>query len=318
MIKNHFTVVSFYEFKNIKTKYLKFKDEINKTCIDYSIRGTVILSKEGINGTLSGLDNSINSFLLLLKTLEFNNLDVKYSYSKTIPFYKLKIKIKSEIVPFGNKVKNPVDTGKFIEPEEWNKFVEDPSVLVLDVRNAYETRIGKFKNSTDPKTTNFTEFEQYIESKLLNKKDQPIAMYCTGGIRCEKASAYMIQKGFKNIFQLKGGILKYLEDTNPENSLWENECFVFDNRVSVKQDLSPGTYELCKGCKNPISKIEKASFKYEIGVSCLNCFDERTDNQKKNSRERQKQIDLHQLKGKAYPFDKLDTYQYKKIYKNKK
>ncbi len=318
MIKNHFTVVSFYEFKNIKTKYLKFKDEINKTCIDYSIRGTVILSKEGINGTLSGLDNSINSFLLLLKTLEFNNLDVKYSYSKTIPFYKLKIKIKSEIVPFGNKVKNPVDTGKFIEPEEWNKFVEDPSVLVLDVRNAYETRIGKFKNSTDPKTTNFTEFEQYIESKLLNKKDQPIAMYCTGGIRCEKASAYMIQKGFKNIFQLKGGILKYLEDTNPENSLWENECFVFDNRVSVKQDLSQGTYELCKGCKNPISKIEKASFKYEIGVSCLNCFDERTDNQKKNSRERQKQIDLHQLKGKAYPFDKLDTYQYKKIYKNKK
>ncbi len=318
MIKNHFTVVSFYEFKNIKTKYLKFKDEINKTCIDYSIRGTVILSKEGINGTLSGLDNSINSFLLLLKTLEFNNLDVKYSYSKTIPFYKLKIKIKSEIVPFGNKVKNPVDTGKFIEPEEWNKFVEDPSVLVLDVRNAYETRIGKFKNSTDPKTTNFTEFEQYIESKLLNKKDQPIAMYCTGGIRCEKASAYMIQKGFKNIFQLKGGLLKYLEDTNPENSLWENECFVFDNRVSVKQDLSPGTYELCKGCKNPISKIEKASFKYEIGVSCLNCFDERTDNQKKNSRERQKQIDLHQLKGKAYPFDKLDTYQYKKIYKNKK
>jgi len=318
MIENHFTVVSFYEFKNIKTKYLKFKDEINKACIDYSIRGTVILSKEGINGTLSGLDSSINSFLLLLKNLEFNSLEVKYSYSKTIPFYKLKIKIKSEIVPFNNKVKNSVDTGKFIEPQEWNKLVEDPSVLVLDVRNAYETRIGKFKNSTDPQTTNFTEFEQYIESNLINKKDQPIAMYCTGGIRCEKASAYMIQKGFKNILQLKGGILKYLEDTNPENSLWENECFVFDNRVSVKQDLSPGTYELCKGCKNPISKIEKSSFKYEIGVSCPHCFDERTDNQKKNSRERQKQIDLHQLKGKAYSFDKLDTYQYKKIYKNKK
>ena len=318
MIENHFTVVSFYEFKNIKTKYLKFKDAINKACIDYSIRGTVILSKEGINGTLSGLDSSINSFLLLLKNFEFNSLEVKYSYSKTIPFYKLKIKIKSEIVPFNNKVKNSVDTGKFIEPQEWNKLVEDPSVLVLDVRNAYETRIGKFKNSTDPQTTNFTEFEQYIESNLINKKDQPIAMYCTGGIRCEKASAYMIQKGFKNILQLKGGILKYLEDTNPENSLWENECFVFDNRVSVKQDLSPGTYELCKGCKNPISEIEKASLKYEIGVSCPHCFDERTDNQKKNSRERQKQIDLHQLKGKAYSFDKLDTYQYKKIYKNKK
>jgi len=184
--------------------------------------------------------------------------------------------------------------------------------LTIDVRNKYETKIGRFTNSTDPRTKNFIEFDGFIKSELSKNKDQNIAMYCTGGIRCEKASAYMLQEGFKNIYQLEGGILKYLEEVDQKNTLWEDECFVFDNRVSVKHDLSTGSYELCKGCKNPISNDDKKSEKYEIGVSCPNCFNKRSKDQKHKSRERQKQIELFKEKGHSYAYDKLNTNEYKK------
>ncbi len=316
MNEDNFKIVSFYEFKNIKSKYLKYKNSIKEICSQNNLRGTVILSQEGINGTLSGFDESIDNFLTFLKNLQFNNTEIKFSYSKTIPFYKLKIKVKKEIVPFNNEVENPNQTGKFIDPENWNKIIEDPAITVIDVRNEYETKIGKFKNSTDPKTDNFTDFIKYIKTDLNDKKNETIAMYCTGGIRCEKASAYMIQNGFKNVLQLKGGILKYFEETTPESSLWEDECYVFDNRVSVKKDLTQGTYELCNGCKETISQSDKKSKKYEEGVSCPNCYNKRSKQQKENSRERQKQIDLFKKNNQSYPFDKLNPSQYKNFIKD--
>ena len=196
MKSNHFTVIAFYEFRKIKSKIIKFKKLFNDFCIEKNIRGTVILSQEGINGTVAGLNESINEFALFLNQLNFNNTEIKYSYTKIMPFYKLKIKLKEEIVPFANRVKNPGKTGKFIKPKDWNNFIEDDSVLVIDVRNKYETKIGRFKNSRDPQTQNFTEFNDFIKSELSQNKNQNIAMYCTGGIRCEKASAYMLQEGF--------------------------------------------------------------------------------------------------------------------------
>ena len=257
MKSNHFTVIAFYEFKKIKSKFIKYKKLFNNFCNEKNIRGTVILSPEGINGTVAGLNDSINEFSLFLNKLNFNNTEIKYSYTKIMPFYKLKIKLKEEIVPFANKVKYPSKTGKFIKPKDWNNFIKNDSVLIIDVRNKYETKIGRFKNSIDPNTDNFIEFNNFIKSKLSKNKDQNIAMYCTGGIRCEKASAYMLQEGFKNIYQLEGGILKYLKEVDQKNTLWEDECFVFDNRVSVNHDLDIGSYELCKGCKEPISKTDK-------------------------------------------------------------
>ncbi|SVD07459.1 uncharacterized protein METZ01_LOCUS360313, partial [marine metagenome] len=240
MMPDHFTVIAFYEFKRIKSKFIKYKKQFNNFCNEKNIRGTIILSPEGINGTVAGLNDSINEFSVLLNKFNFNNTEIKYSYTKIMPFYKLKIKLKEEIVPFANKVKNPAKTGKFIKPKDWNNLIKDDSVLVIDVRNKYETKIGRFKNSVDPKTHNFIEFNNFIKSKLSKNKDQNIAMYCTGGIRCEKASAYMLQEGFKNIYQLEGGILKYLEEIDQKNTLWEDECFVFDNRVSVKNEMSLG------------------------------------------------------------------------------
>ncbi len=313
MKSNHFTVIAFYEFRKIKSKFIKFKKLFNDFCIEKNIRGTVILSQEGINGTVAGLNESINEFALFLNQLNFKNTEIKYSYTKIMPFYKLKIKLKEEIVPFANRVKNPSKTGKFIKPKDWNNFIKDDSVLVIDVRNKYETKIGRFKNSIDPQTQNFIEFNDFIKSELSENKNQNIAMYCTGGIRCEKASAYMLQEGFKNIYQLEGGILKYLEEVDQQNTLWEDECFVFDNRVSVNHNLSKGSYELCKGCKEPISETDKKSDKYELGVSCPNCIKKRTDEQKKNSRERQKQIELFEKRGFKTPFDKLDVDTYNKF-----
>ena len=313
MNSNHFTVITFYEFRKIKSKFTRYKKLFNNFCNERNIRGTVILSPEGINGTVAGLNDSINEFSLFLNKLNFNNTEIKYSYTKIMPFYKLKIKLKDEIVPFTNKVKNPSKTAKFVKPKDWNNFIKNDSILIIDVRNKYETKIGRFKNSIDPNTQNFIEFSDFIKSELSNNKDQNIAMYCTGGIRCEKASAYMLQEGFKNIYQLEGGILKYLEEVDQTNTLWEDECFVFDNRVSVNHDLSIGSYELCKGCKEPISKNDKKSDKYELGVSCPNCINKRTNNQKKNSRERQKQIELFEKRGIKTTFDKLDVNTYNKF-----
>ena len=225
---------------------------------------------------------------------------MKYSYTKIMPFYKLKIKLKEEIIPFANKVKNPSKTGEFIKPKDWNSFIKNDSVLTIDVRNKYETKIGRFTNSTDPRTKNFIEFNDFIKSELSKNKDQNIAMYCTGGIRCEKASAYMLQEGFKNIYQLEGGILKYLEEVDEKDSLWDGECFVFDDRVAVKHNLEQGQYDQCHACRYPITDADKGHEYYEKGVSCPRCFGSKDEAQVSRYREREKQMQLASARGEAH------------------
>jgi len=287
-----FKVASFYQFKNIP-HITDLHISLKKFCEINKLLGTILIAPEGINGTLAGLPDSVDKFINYAKTLEFACLNIKYSESTQMPFYRIKIKIKSEIISFHKApVKFTPQKGISIDPDKWNELIEQPDVVTIDVRNQFETEIGNFDNAIDPKTQSFVEFKKYIDTELINDKDQKIAMYCTGGIRCEKASKYMKSIGFKNIYLLNGGILKYLEHLSNHESAWNGECFVFDNRVAVTHDLNQGSYEICHGCNNPISGSDKLSDKFEKDVSCPNCYDLSTDIKKNSSRERSKQINL--------------------------
>ena len=298
-----FNVFGFYKFKKLqllkKNKYL-----LQKCLIKHNIRGTIILAKEGINATIAGEFTDI-TFIInkIKKTLDVKNFDSENtSKCKFQPFHRAKIKIKKEIVPMelsvSSKIKNK---NNYIEPNKWNKLIKDKDTLVLDSRKPFEYDVGTFKKSINPKVDNFRDFPKYL-SKLNKKK--PIAMFCTGGIRCEKASFFLKKKGFKNVYQLKGGILNYLKKVNKKKSLWKGECFVFDNRISVKHGLVKGTYSMCSGCRKPISPKDKKSTKYEKGVSCPNCHDRLSNSQKERFRMRQKQINLAKKSGKKHIFQK--------------
>ena len=288
----HFKIATFYEFKTVDNlQYLSKSLKI--FCKTNQLLGTIIIAPEGINGTIAGLSKAINDFANYARTLNFQNLNIKYSKTLNMPFYRNKIKIKKEIVSF---LKNPINPNKSkaksVSAKEWNQLIKQPNVVTIDVRNEYETKIGSFKNAISPKTKSFIEFKKYIETKLIDHKNKKVALYCTGGIRCEKASYYMKKLGFEEVFQLNGGILKYLEDVSDNESLWVGECFVFDNRVTVTSDLNEGNYDLCHGCKEPISYIDQISDKFEKNVSCPNCYEISSENKKNNSRERAKQIEL--------------------------
>ena len=298
-----FNVFGFYKFKKLqllkKNKYL-----LQKCLIKHNIRGTIILAKEGINATIAGEFADI-TFIInkIKKTLDVKNFDSENtSKCKFQPFHRAKIKIKKEIVPMelslSSKIKNK---NNYIEPNKWNKLIKDKDTLVLDSRKPFEYDVGTFKKSINPKVDNFRDFPKYL-SKLNKKK--PIAMFCTGGIRCEKASFFLKKKGFKNVYQLKGGILNYLKKVDKKKSLWKGECFVFDNRISVKHGLIKGTYSMCSGCRKPISPKDKKSTKYEAGVSCPNCHDKLSNSQKERFRMRQKQINLAKKSGKKHIFQK--------------
>ena len=298
-----FNVFGFYKFKKLqllkKNKYL-----LQKCLIKHNIRGTIILAKEGINATIAGEFVDI-TFIInkIKKTLDVKNFDSENtSKCKFQPFHRAKIKIKKEIVPMelslSSKIKNK---NNYIEPNKWNKLIKDKDTLVLDSRKPFEYDVGTFKKSINPKVDNFRDFPKYLNK--LNKK-KSIAMFCTGGIRCEKASFFLKKKGFKNVYQLKGGILNYLKKVNKKKSLWKGECFVFDNRISVKHGLIKGTYSMCSGCRKPISPKDKKSTKYEEGVSCPNCHDSLSNSQKERFRMRQKQIYLAKKSGKKHIFQK--------------
>ena len=309
-----FKIFSFYQFINL-TNIKNIQNSILEFSSLKKIRGTTILSKEGINGTMAGKPDNMDEFLYLLKSFNFNKLNLKESFSFEMPFYRLKIKIKNEIVSMLNK---PIDADLpraiHIDSKEWNNLIDNDDVLILDVRNKYETDMGNFNKSIITDSDSFVEFKNFIDNKLSINKNKRIAMYCTGGIRCEKASFYMRSNGFKNIYQLNGGILKYLEDTTSEDSKWNGECFVFDNRVSVNESLKPGTYELCRGCNNPISKKEKFLEGYEKDVSCTKCYKKSSDSRKNNFRERSKQVELAKERDQSYIYDTLNYNQYIKEY----
>ena len=304
MINSKFTILSFYQFKQIKD-LLTIKSRISNFCKFNKIKGTIIIAEEGINGTIAGTSQSIKNFQLEIKKIGFENFNPKYSYSKFMPFFRLKVRPKKEIVTLRTKMADPENiTGNKIKPENWNNLITDNDTILIDVRNDFEVEMGSFRGSIDPKTKSFTQFKNYLKDNLSEAKDKKIAMFCTGGIRCEKISSYMIKKGFKNVNQLHGGILNYLEKIPKKNSLWDGECFVFDNRVSVKNELKDGTFQLCHACRAPLSKTQIKSKKYLKGLSCPKCYGKISEAKKKSLVDRNKQISIAKRKGLYSPFIK--------------
>ena len=270
----------------------------------YQVKGAVILANEGINGTISGMKKNLikvkKKICIIFQIKSFDNEN--NSVSKFQPFHKPKVKIKKEVVPIGLQLNRKIKKkNQYVEPEKWNKIVKAKETFLIDARKPFEHKVGSFKNAVNPNVRHFRDFPNYLK-KI--KKNHTVAMFCTGGIRCEKASVFLQNKGFKKVYQLKGGILNYLEKIKKEKSLWKGECFVFDNRISVKHKLKQGTYSMCGGCRTPVSSLEKKSKKYEAGVSCLNCHDSLTKNQKERFRMRQKQISLAKQLGKKHTFQK--------------
>ena len=292
-----YKVAALYKFSKILDP-LKLHNEIRIKLKEMSISGTILVGREGINGTISSSSQkNLLSAINFIKDIKgFADLDIKLSSSDKNPFIRLKVKLKKEIVTIGDEAIDPTEiVGEYVEPKDWNNLIDHKDTIVIDTRNNYEYSIGTFKNSLNPKTAKFREFPEWINKQKFTddeKKNKNIAMFCTGGIRCEKASSLMKKKGFNNVFHLKGGILRYFESVSQDTSSWEGECFVFDDRVSVKHDLSVGTYDMCHGCRMPITEKDKESNKYIRGVACSKCFDETTDEQKSRYMSRQKQIDL--------------------------
>ncbi|MDF2180924.1 rhodanese-related sulfurtransferase [Neptuniibacter sp. CAU 1671] len=290
---SNIVVAALYKFVTLED-YQAMRQPLLDFCLANEIRGSLLLAYEGINGTVAGTREAIDNLLVYLKSDErFSALEHKESFTDAQPFYRMKVKLKKEIVTMGvdgidpNKV-----VGRYVKPHDWNALISDPDVLVLDTRNDYEVQIGTFAHAVDPDTKSFREFPEFVRENYDPAKHKKVAMFCTGGIRCEKASAFMLHEGFEEVYHLEGGILKYLEEVPAEQSLWQGECFVFDNRVAVDHTLESGRYDLCHGCRRPITEADKQSPFYEEGVSCHQCHDELTDEQRKRFRDREKQVKL--------------------------
>ena len=287
-------IVTFYKFQSIDQK------QIRDALMPYlkNIKGTVLLAEEGINGTVSGSEKDIDIYVAKLQDI-FPGISIKFSYVKgKTPFYRLKVRFKKEIVTLRAENIDPSQhAGTYVESKDWNALIQDPRVICIDTRNDYEVKIGTFKGALNPKTEKFTEIKAYVEKNLKDKKEAKIAMFCTSGMRCEKSTAYLKYLGFKEVYHLKGGILKYLEEMNKEESLWEGDCFVFDQRISVTHGLAKGDYQMCYGCRMPLSKTDLQSSDYEEGVSCHSCIKITSEDKKKRLRQRQKQIELFKARG---------------------
>ncbi|MCH8347510.1 MAG: rhodanese-related sulfurtransferase [Proteobacteria bacterium] len=291
-------IATFYKFTPLK-RLKALRAELLDFCKSEGIRGTILIGTEGINSTVAGPAMSINALLShLRKCKEFQGLEAKFSYSNKSPFHRMKVRIKKEIVTLGVTGIDPAKTtGRRVTAAEWNALISNPEVVVLDVRNTYETRVGMFKGSIDPGIKTFRDFPQFVKSNLNPKKNRRIAMFCTGGIRCEKAAAWMLAEGFEEVSQLDGGILKYIEETAEGESLWQGGCFVFDHRVGVDRALAPGGYEMCPSCRWPVTAKDHKHADYEQGVSCPHCRSSLTEKKIASSRERHKQIKLAEARG---------------------
>lgn len=296
-----FIVAALYKFAKLND-YKTIQPALLAFCLDHDIKGTLLLAEEGINGTVAGSRENIDALLAYLKQdPRLVDLEHKESHAIEMPFFRMKVRIKKEIVTLGVEGIDPnYVVGTYVKPEDWNALISDPDVTLIDTRNDYEYGIGTFKGAIDPKTETFREFPQYVKDNLDKTKHKKVAMFCTGGIRCEKASAYMIEQGFEEVYHLQGGILKYLEEVPKEESLWEGECFVFDQRVAVKHGLEIGDYDQCHACRHPLSPEEMNSAHYVAGVSCPHCFDKLTEDKRARVTERQKQMALAKKRGEAH------------------
>ena len=301
--KNKILVAALYKFVEIND-LLSLQDNLYNICEENNIMGTILIADEGINGTISGKYNEIKETISSLTSDDrFSNIEIKYSSTDKQPFHRMKVRLKKEIVTIGLPEINPNrKAGKYVKPEDWNKLISDPNVVVIDTRNKYETKIGSFQNALDPETSSFREFPDWVK-KFKNSEDntnKKIAMFCTGGIRCEKASSLMKEEGFKDVYHLQGGILKYLETVDKENSLWNGECFVFDQRVCLTDELEVGSYKMCFACRMPITEEEMQNEKYIEGISCIYCYDKTTEEKKERFGSRQKQILLAKERGEKH------------------
>lgn len=301
-------VCALYQFVRLE-KHERLRDPLLSLMLEEQVRGTLLLASEGINGTVSGSRAGVDKLLnWLRKNPEFQNLECKESVTGTAPFKRSRVKLKSEIVTMGVEGIDPnLSAGTYIEPTDWNTLISDPDVLVIDTRNDYECEVGSFKDAVNPDTQSFRQFPEYVRENLLNgnstDKKTRIAMFCTGGIRCEKSTAYLREQGFEEVYHLKGGILKYLEQVPKEESLWQGECFVFDERVTVNHSLEKGSYDQCHACRRPITEADKQSEHYIAGASCPHCYEQISDEQKTRFLEREKQMRLSRSRGEPHMGD---------------
>ncbi|HEY9102396.1 rhodanese-related sulfurtransferase [Chitinimonas sp.] len=295
-------VAALYKFVTLND-YPALREPLQAAMLANGVRGTLLLAEEGINGTVSATREGIDGLLAWLKQdPRFAELDHKESYCDEQPFYRTKVKLKKEIVTMGVPNVDPNKrVGSYVEPEDWNALISDPEVLLIDTRNDYEVAIGTFEGAIDPKTESFREFPDYVRAHFDPAKHKKVAMFCTGGIRCEKASSFMLGEGFEEVYHLKGGILKYLERVGQDESKWQGDCFVFDNRVTVRHDLSEGDYDLCHACREPVSVEDRQSPHYSPGISCPRCWNTLSEKTRASARERQKQIELAKARNEPHP-----------------
>ena len=294
-------ISSFYKFVRLQGLG-GLRTKLHALCGQHGILGTILLAEEGLNATVSGTRNAIDELFMSLRSdPRFRDLDSKEFDADRHPFYRLKVRLKREIVTFGVDGIDPTRrVGEYISPEDWNPLIQDPDVLVVDTRNRYEVHIGTFQGARDPGLNTFREFPQYADTHLYPNQHQRVAMFCTGGIRCEKATAYLLNQGFDEVYHLQGGILNYLSQVSANQSLWEGECFVFDQRVAVDGSLTPGSHVLCYACQEPVATQEVSSPLYEKGVSCPRCFGTLEAKKIAALRERQHQIELARQRNQSH------------------
>ncbi|MBT4133865.1 rhodanese-related sulfurtransferase [Amylibacter sp.] len=294
-------VAALYHFTKF-SDYKKLQDPLRKICNSEGIKGSLLIAYEGINGTISGSRSGIDAVLKHIRSMPgCSDLEHKESYASEIPFKRMKVKLKKEIVTMGQPHIDPtLNVGNYIEPSDWNNLISQDDVIVIDTRNDYEVAIGSFDGAIDPETKSFGEFPEWWEENRSKYQDKRVAMFCTGGIRCEKSTNFLLNEGVKDVYHLKGGILKYLEEVPEKNSKWNGECFVFDSRVSVKHGLEEGIYNLCYACRMPLAPDDFKKEEFEKGVSCHLCIDSNDDERKERFRERQYQVELADKRGKHH------------------
>lgn len=298
---SRFLIAALYHFTPLPD-FRELREAFRTRCRDLDLKGTLLVAEEGVNGTLAGGEKELRAFLAYLREdPRFKELIHKESWAEDLPFVRLKVRLKKEIVTIGIPEVDPnKEVGTYVKPRDWNGLISQPDVLLIDTRNVYETDMGSFKGAVDPETESFRDFPEWVKQNPELKPDTRVAMFCTGGIRCEKASSYMLGQGFKEVYHLEGGILKYLEEVPEEESMWQGECYVFDHRVSVDHQLQPGRYEACMACGFPVQESDKESAHYIEGVACPRCFDKTTEESKARFAERQRQVEFSRARNEPH------------------